>query len=310
MNIIPLDSKHEFGYRPAITVGMFDGVHIGHQKLLQRLKTRAEELGTKPIIITFNKHPRLVLEEEWGESAIKLLQTTEERFEKLFSLGFEHIVSIDFTPEFAKKSAKDFLELLIDKYSIQYLLLGYDNSFGKRTNNEFEEMLDIAKASDLIIERSDICEHYGDIRVSSTQVRKALERGNIADAKAMLGGSYIFNGRVVEGNKIGRTLGFPTANFHIDKHKLLPRFGVYAVRVDIDGVMHKGVLNIGIRPTIHNSPVVLETHILGFDSDIYNKTIRIHFEEFIRPEIRFDSLEELKKEIGLDIERAKEILSI
>lgn len=308
MEIISLDKEIDFGFRPAISVGMFDGVHIGHQKLLNILKEKANKLGTKPIIITFDKHPRLVLTEQWGENAIKLLQTSEERFEKLASLGFEKIITIPFTEEFAKKSATEFLELIIDNYSIQYILLGYDNNFGNKSPDEFENIQKKAKEKGVLIERTNECEYYQDIKVSSTQIRKALEKGDISLAKKMLGGDYIFNGRVIKGNQIGRKIGFPTANVEIDQNKLLPRFGVYTVRVNIDGVFYNGVLNIGIRPTIENSPIVLEVFIIDYSQDLYNKTIRIHFVDFMRPEKKFDSLEELRKHIALDVELAKKML--
>lgn len=308
MEIISLDKEIDFGFRPAISVGMFDGVHIGHQKLLNILKEKANKLGTKPIIITFDKHPRLVLTEQWGKNAIKLLQTSEERFEKLASLGFEKIITIPFTEEFAKKTATEFLELIIDKYSIQYILLGYDNNFGNKSPDEFENIQKKAKEKGVLIERTNECEYYQDIKVSSTQIRKALEKGDISLAKKMLGGDYIFNGRVIKGNQIGRKIGFPTANVEIDQNKLLPRFGVYTVRVNIDGVFYNGVLNIGIRPTIENSPIVLEVFIIDYSQDLYNKTIRIHFVDFMRPEKKFDSLEELRKHIALDVELAKKML--
>ena len=200
------------------------------------------------------------------------------------------------------------MELIIDKYSIQYILLGYDNNFGNKSPDEFENIQKKAKEKGVLIERTNECEYYQDIKVSSTQIRKALEKGDISLAKKMLGGDYIFNGRVIKGNQIGRKIGFPTANVEIDKNKLLPRFGVYTVRVNIDGVFYNGVLNIGIRPTIENSPIVLEVFIIDYSQDLYNKTIRIHFVDFMRPEKKFDSLEELRKHIALDVELAKKML--
>lgn len=309
MEIISLNKDIELGFRPAVSVGMFDGVHIGHQRLLSILKNRAIELNTKPVIITFDKHPRLVLKNQWGENAVKLLQTSEERFEKLESLGFEKIITIPFTEEFAKKTATEFLEIITNKYSIKYLLLGYDNNFGNKSHKEFEALVKKAKEKNVEIERTSDCEYFEDIKVSSTQIRKALEKGDINLAKQMLGGDYIFNGKVINGNKIGRKLGFPTANIEIDNHKLLPRFGVYTVRVDIDGVFYNGVLNIGIRPTIENSPIVLETFIIDYSENLYNRTIRIHFHDFIRPEKKFNNLDELREQISLDVEMAKVMLN-
>lgn len=310
MEIIPFNKEIDLGFSPVMTVGMFDGVHIGHQKLLTLLKTKARELGTKPIVITFDNHPRLILQPKEAKDSIKLLQTNEERFEKLFSLGFEKIITIPFSKEFSQISAVDFLDILMKKYSPQYLLMGYDNNFGRKYAEEFEDLVAESTLKGLILERTEQCVFFEKTKVSSTQIRKALEEGNIKLASSMLGGDYIFNGTVIQGNQIGRTINFPTANIGIDENKLLPRFGVYAVRVNVENKFYDGVLNIGIRPTIDNSPITIETFIFDYKENLYDKKLRIHFIEYIRPEEKFYKLEGLKAQIELDCIKAKEILSI
>lgn len=310
LEIIPFDKALKLPYRPVMTVGMFDGVHIGHQKLLSVLKLKAKQYNTKPVVITFDKHPQLVLQPEYLNDKLRLLQTNEERFEKLNSLGIEEIITIHFTKEFACLSAKEFIDLLIEKYSPQYLLLGYDNHFGKKSSDEFDELILHSKKKGLILERTNDCIFYKDIEVSSTQIRKALAQGNVRLAQAMLNQSYEIIGEVEPGNKIGRTLGFPTANIRIGKHKLLPHYGVYATEIKVDDKIYKGITNIGNRPTITNSPITVEVNLFDYSEDLYGKRIKLSLKEYIREEKKFQDLEALKAQIIIDIEKAKQILSI
>ncbi len=292
-----------------MTIGMFDGVHIGHQRLLSILKNKAKEYNTTPIVITFDKHPQLVLKPEYLNDKLRLLQTDEERFEKLNSLGIENIIKIHFTKEFASLSAKEFIDLLIEKYSPQYLLLGYDNHFGKKTSEEFDKLIAHSKQKGLILERTNDCIFYKDIEVSSTQIRKALAQGNVSLAQAMLNQSYEISGEVEQGNKIGRTLGFPTANIKIDKYKLLPHYGVYATEIKVEDKVYKGITNIGNRPTIKSSPITVEVNLFDYTGNLYGKRIKLSLKEYIRDEKKFQDLEALKAQIIIDIEKAKQILS-
>lgn len=310
MEIIPFDKEIRLPYRPVMTIGMFDGVHIGHQKLLSILKLKAKEYNTKPIVITFDKHPQLILKSENLNNKLGLLQTNEERFEKLRSLDIEEIITIHFTKEFASLSAREFIKLLAEKYSPQYLLLGYDNHFGNKSSVEFNDLIQYSKELGIILERTSDCIFYKDIEVSSTQIRKALSQGNIKLAQAMLNESYVISGKVEQGNKIGRTLGFPTANIKVDKYKLLPLFGVYATEVRIEDKEYKGITNIGNRPTINGSQVTIEVNIFNYTGDLYGKKIKISLIDFIREEKKFQDLDELKKQIAIDIEKANKIFSI
>lgn len=308
MNIIPFEKEISLGYRPVMTVGMFDGVHIGHQQLLSSLKAKAKELNTKCVLITFDKHPQLVLKSQHS-NALKILQVNEERFSKILSFGIDYIITIHFTKEFASLSAQEFVGLLIDKYSPSYILLGYDNNFGNKPSENFEDLVKYSKLRGLTLERSSDCVFYGGIEVSSTQIRKALSRGDTQLANAMLNEPYTLSGKVVQGNKIGRTLGFPTANIMVDTNKLLPLFGVYTTKVVLENKEYNGIVNIGLKPTFENSPVTIEVNIFNFAEEIYDKDIKLLLLDYLREEVRFDNIEDLKKQISLDVERANKLFA-
>lgn len=310
MNIIPFEKEFEQRNRPVITIGMFDGVHIGHQSLISDLKEKAKELNTNPIIITFDNHPQLALKPK-NLSKISLLQTNEERFSKLQTLGINDIITIHFTKEFAQIKAEEFIDLLLKKYNPQYLLSGYDNHFGNKSSQDFDKLVIASKEKGLILERSKNCVFYDDIEVSSTQIRKALANGNIKLANAMLNEEYLISGEVEHGNKIGTKIGYPTANIKIDRHKLLPLYGVYVTEVEVDEKKYQGVVSIGVRPTINKDIALeeiapsVEVNIFEFYGDLYGKKIKLRLKDFIREEIKFDDLDSLKAKINEDVEKAK-----
>lgn len=310
MNIIPFEKEFEQRNRPVITIGMFDGVHIGHQSLISDLKEKAKELNTNPIIITFDNHPQLALKPK-NLSKISLLQTNEERFSKLQTLGINDIITIHFTKEFAQIKAEEFIDLLLKKYNPQYLLSGYDNHFGNKSSQDFDILVIASKEKGLILERSKNCVFYDDIEVSSTQIRKALANGNIKLANAMLNEDYLISGEVEHGNKIGTKIGYPTANIKIDRHKLLPLYGVYITEVEVDEKKYQGVVSIGVRPTINKDIALeeiapsVEVNIFEFYGDLYGKEIKLRLKDFIREEIKFDDLDSLKAKINEDVEKAK-----
>lgn len=310
MNIIPFEKEFEQRNRPVITIGMFDGVHIGHQSLISDLKEKAKELNTNPIIITFDNHPQLALKPK-NLSKISLLQTNEERFSKLQTLGINDIITIHFTKEFAQIKAEEFIDLLLKKYNPQYLLSGYDNHFGNKSSQDFDKLVIASKEKGLILERSKNCVFYDDIEVSSTQIRKALANGNIKLANAMLNEDYLISGEVEHGNKIGTKIGYPTANIKIDRHKLLPLYGVYITEVEVDEKKYQGVVSIGVRPTVNKDIAIeeiapsVEVNIFEFYGDLYGKKIKLRLKDFIREEIKFDDLDSLKAKINEDVEKAK-----
>ena len=289
---------------------MFDGVHIGHQSLISDLKEKAKELNTNPIIITFDNHPQLALKPK-NLNKISLLQTNEERFSKLQTLGINDIITIHFTKEFAQIKAEEFIDLLLKKYNPQYLLSGYDNHFGNKSSQDFDILVIASKEKGLILERSKNCVFYDDIEVSSTQIRKALANGNIKLANAMLNEDYLISGEVEHGNKIGTKIGYPTANIKIDRHKLLPLYGVYITEVEVDEKKYQGVVSIGVRPTINKDIALeeiapsVEVNIFEFYGDLYGKKIKLRLKDFIREEIKFDDLDSLKAKINEDVKKAK-----
>lgn len=282
-----------------VSVGMFDGVHLGHRRVLLSLCSFAKELGTKPLAITFDRHPRLVLSN--GNSDFHLLNTNAERYRIMEHCGIGDVLEIHFTPEVAALSACQFAkEYLVGSLAIKGLLLGYDNMFGNKAHNDFDQIFTLADTSGFAIrtEGSILCDG---IEISSTQIRKALSRGDISLCNRMLGYSYSVEGTVVEGRKIGRTLDFPTANIKCSETlKMLPAEGVYCVTVCIDGQQFKAMCNVGAQPTFNSGKSTLEVHIFDFHQDIYGKTISLSFLERLRDIRRFDTPQALANQLFAD----------
>ena len=290
-----------------VTSGTFDGVHLGHQKIIGRIREIARKIEGETVLITFWPHPRLVLYP--NEHNLRLLSTFEEKANLLRQFGIDHLVTIPFTQEFSQLSSEEFIQkVLIDKIKTKVLVIGYDHRFGKNREGSFEYLQQHSKSLGFDLEeisRQDVDE----IGVSSTKIRKALESGDIKTATAYLGRPYELNGLVVKGQQIGRSIGFPTANIHIpNSYKLIPRDGVYAVEARIDGLLYKAMLNIGNRPTVDGTTKTVEAHLFDFQGDLYNKQITVYFREFIREEKKFKNLEELKDQLSKDQRVAKSIL--
>lgn len=285
---------------------MFDGVHKGHQALLKELVQEAEREKTCSMVISFDKHPRQVVSD--NENEVKILQTDSERIEKLSDSGVDYLVILHFTKEIAKLEASEFLDLVIENINPKALLLGYDNRFGRKGSTQFDDILAKGEYKNIKIRRTQDCVWYNDIEISSTQIRKALEKGEVNLANQMLGYAYTIEGKVINGYKIGRTLGFPTANIQLTNNKLLPQDGVYAVECQIDDKTYKGVLSIGERATFNIEGKSIELHIFFFDSEIYFKEIKIQIKDFLREQQKFSSKEELIEQITKDCENAKNIL--
>ena len=286
---------------------MFDGVHKGHQALLKELVQEAEREKTCSMVISFDKHPRQVVSD--NENEVKILQTDSERIEKLSDSGVDYLVILHFTKEIAKLEASEFLDLVIENINPKALLLGYDNRFGRKGSTQFDDILAKGEYKNIKIRRTQDCVWYNDIEISSTQIRKALEKGEVNLANQMLGYAYTIEGKVINGYKIGRTLGFPTANIQLTNNKLLPQDGVYAVECQIDDKTYKGVLSIGERATFNIEGKSIELHIFFFERNIYNKEIKIEFKEFLRKQEKFPSVDALVEQIKKDCENAKNILS-
>lgn len=309
MEILEFENIEGFEFPSVITIGMFDGVHKGHKLMLEELKSLAKKENCKSVAITFANHPRLVLDKNNEQNPIELLQTPQERFAKIASSNVDYLVTINFTKEFASLSPKQFLDVLIPKINPKHLLLGYDNSFGNPKSNEFQEICSQGFYKQIKIHQDKSGLYEGEIEISSTEVRKALKEGRVPIANTMLEEEYSIYSSVEKGFSIGRTLGFPTANITIPKHKLIPKDGVYATRVKIEDKLYNSVTNIGYRPTFQGKNKTIETFILDFSQDIYTKELKLYFVDYLREEKAFENAEDLKHQIEKDVENAKKILS-
>lgn len=292
-----------------VTSGTFDGVHIGHQKILKRVINKAKELNGQSVVITFWPHPRLVLFPE--DNKLKLLSTIEERIEQLRSFGIDYLLIIPFTKEFSRTSSRAFItDILVKAINTQLLVIGYDHRFGKNREGSFEHLKARSQQYGFEVEeipRQDV----DDIGVSSTKIRKALESGDVETAHLYLGRYYTLTSTVEEGDKIGRTIGFPTANLALPAaHKLIPATGVYAVWVTVDGKQRPGMMNIGMRPTLDGKELRLEVHLLNFDGDLYGKQLTVAFVEHLRHERHFASLEELQEQLEKDKAETSSLLHL
>jgi len=287
------------------TIGFFDGVHPGHRFLLQEMQTLAKERHIPSAVITFPVHPRVVLQSDYQP---KLLNSFDEKLNLLAKTGVDYIIVMDFTPELARLTAREFIEnVLILEWKVQTLLVGYNHRFGFQHAEGDEQFVLEGMVEHIEVIRSASFSYENGIAISSSIIRRLIETGDVKAASRMLGYDYRLKGHVVTGNKIGRILGFPTANLEMDeKFKVMPRFGSYAVRVLIDGKKYNGMLYIGSRPTIGvNNSLHIEVNIFDFSDDIYNMPVIIEFIEFIREDRKFDSLDELRKQLGEDKEKAE-----
>ncbi|NOX48907.1 MAG: bifunctional riboflavin kinase/FAD synthetase [Chlorobi bacterium] len=291
----------------AVTVGTFDGLHLGHQKIIGRMKETAHEINGETVVVTFDPHPRLVL---YADSKnLKFINTRERKFKLLEEFGIDHLIIIPFTKEFAKNTPEDFIRnFLTQKINMRKLVIGYDHHFGNQREGNFERLSELGEKYGFLVEEIPAL-YVNGTAVSSTKIRHALMDGEVKWANELLGYKYSITGIVVEGNRIGRTIGFPTANIEIeDKYKLIAAGGVYACEVERKGEMYSGMGNIGVRPTIGINGLVTEVHIFDFDEDIYGEEIRIIFIDRIRDEVKFEGLEALKSQLSKDRENVKGLL--
>jgi riboflavin kinase/FMN adenylyltransferase len=290
-----------------VTSGTFDGVHVGHQKILSRLREVAEKNKGETVVITFWPHPRLVLYP--NDTDLKLLNTFEEKAELLKEQHIDHLLRIPFTKEFSQHSSEEFItSILVNKIGTKKLVIGYDHHFGKNREGSFEQLKINGPKYGFEVEeipRQDV-DHIG---VSSTKIRKAIETADIETATHLLGRPYSICGRVVKGDKIGRLMGFPTANLEIDSaNKLIPAEGIYAVTVHHEHRVYGGMLYIGYRPTVGGKKKSIEVNIFDFDKDIYGESLTIKFLSLIRTDSTFNDLEELKTQLMKDKEQSLVVL--
>lgn len=285
---------------PVVTMGSFDGVHKGHVQVIENLKRVAARLNGESVIISFEPHPREVLYPL--EKRPGILTTLEEKVDILDRFGVNHLVILPFTQALADLSYSEFVKhILVDRIGIKGLVVGYDHRFGRNREGSFESLKTLAEEYRFYLEQEEAYEE-NKINISSTKIRTALELGDVALVREFLGYDYSFAGKVVHGDKIGREIGFPTANLQLqDERKLLPASGVYAVSVSVEGVHYYGMLNIGVRPTVSRSGIVrLEVNIFDFQAEIYDKTISVSLLSRIRGERKFNDVNELKFQLEAD----------
>jgi riboflavin kinase/FMN adenylyltransferase len=304
----------------AITIGTFDGVHCGHLQIINQLKKEAEINKGESVIITFDPHPRMVLNAQKNQQPIKLLNTLSEKIELLSKQKIDHLVVIPFTVEFSNQSAEKYIaDFLVAKFHPKTIIIGYDHHFGKNRSGDYKLLEQYQEEFNYVVK--EIPAHVLDhVTISSTKIRQALEDGDIRTANECLGYDYFFEGKIIEGNKIGKTLGYPTANLDIkDPNKLIPADGIYAVKVShgkeyetavssVSESLQQGMMSIGFRPTIGDHKRMIEVNIFNFDENIYGRILRVYVKYFMRKEEKFDNLEELKKQISIDEVNAKKLL--
>jgi len=292
---------------PIVTVGTFDGVHFGHQKIIQRLQKIAKKNNGESVLLTFDPHPRKILLNDQG---LKLIHTINEKINILENLGLDHLVIYPFTLEFSKFSAKRYIdELLIQKLGTHTLVIGYDHHFGNDREGNIDLLKKYEKSNPFYLEEIKAHE-IEEIKISSTKVRSAIEKGNIHLVNDYCGHFYEFSGEVVRGNGIGKTIGTATANIKLNSNeKIIPLDGVYAVVCQIKDANYKGIMNIGFKPTVDEGQKrTVEIHLFDYEKDIYGQDLRTKVIERIRDEVKFNSLKELKSQILKDNEKAKIIL--
>ncbi len=287
-----------------LTQGTFDGVHLGHVKVLENVVSEAKQSGLESMLLTFFPHPRLVLYP--NDNPLRMLSSLDEKIQMVEACGIDHLTILPFTSEVANLSPLDFVRgVLVNKLHVTTMIVGYDHRFGKNREGSFDDLLQYGEMLNFKVKEipAGEIEH---IAISSTRIRKALLSGDLSQANQLLGRPYTLSGKVIHGRKLGRTLGFPTANIEIeDPYKLIPATGVYAIRAHLPSGTYGGALNIGYNPTIPGKGFSIEAHLFGFSGDIYEIAIRLELIAYLRPEYTFNDLEALKEQIGQDCEAAK-----
>lgn len=297
-------------HKPVVTIGTFDGVHLGHRKVISRLKEFARSHGGESVIFTFYPHPRMITAPD--EMSLRLLTTLKEKEELFAQSGIDHLIVFPFTKEFSQLTYSQFIEqILVEKMKTHCLVVGYDHRFGKNREGSYQHLQEHAEKYGFEIEKLDVL-LIDKADVSSTRIREALQQGNIEQANKLLGYRFTLHGTVVEGRRLGRKIGFPTANIEAsDPNKLIPGYGVYAVEVKIDEKKYGGMMNIGSRPTFNKNADKrsIEVNIFDFSEEIYNKEITLIFAGKIRNEQKFSGVEALTEQLKKDKITAQKILS-
>jgi riboflavin kinase/FMN adenylyltransferase len=295
---------------PVATIGIFDGVHQAHQAIIRKLNEKAREVSGESVIITLWPHPRIVLDP--GDKSIQLINTLEEKISKLEESGVQNLVILPFDQKFASTGFDTFIqEYLIQKLQIHHLVVGFNHQFGKNREGNFDRLQVLAKVLDFELSQVEPYALHGR-NVSSSEIRKLIADGQIGKASEFLGYPFFLAGKVIPGKKLGRSIGFPTANISVtDNHKIIPKKGVYAVTAELENKFYEGMMNIGCRPTVESECIqsTLEVNLFEFSGDIYQRDIRIHFYDRIRDEKKFNTLAELSEQIAKDRDRIARVLA-
>jgi len=300
-------SNYDKEHPTAITIGTFDGVHIGHRKILERLINNAQVLELKSTVLTFFPHPRMVLQKD---VSIQLLNTIDEKIKILEEIGIDYLIVHPFTKKFSRLSATQFVrDILVNELKTKKIIIGYDHRFGRNRNANIKDLMAFGNTLEFEVEEIS-AQEIDDVSVSSTKIRRALEEGDIQTANLYLGYKYMLTGTVVRGKGLGRRLSFPTANLSIpEEYKLIPKNGVYVVSSVMDNETIFGMMNIGFNPTVEGKSKSIEINFFDFDQDLYGKKIQIDIIDRIRDEQKFDSVDALKVQLKKDRETSLSILS-
>ena len=286
------------------TIGTFDGIHIGHQKILNSLVISAKENNLKSVVITFDPHPRKIINKI---NSIELINTIEEKKEKLKTLGIDYLIIQKFDQKFSETEAKKFVEILKCNINIEKLIVGYDHKFGKNRNANINDLRKYGKELNFEVIEIDALE-IEEVNISSTKIRYAIKNGNIKLANSYLAYNFFLIGKVVKGHSRGKELGFPTANLMIDDDKIIPKNGVYLVKSKIENQNVFGMMNIGYNPTFDNSSKKIETHFFNLNKNLYGKLIKIELLEYIREEKRFKTVDDLIQRLKLDRDKCLKLI--
>lgn len=290
----------EENYYTVVTVGTFDGVHVGHKKIIDKIVANATANDLKSTILTFFPHPRMVLQQA---SDLKLLNTLEEKISILKGTGLDQLIIHPFTKEFSRLTAEEYVkEVLVESINAKKVIIGYDHRFGRNRTATIDDLIRFGEKYKFDVEQISV-EEVNEVSVSSTKIRVALEEGDIKTANTFLGYSYMLTGIITKGKGLGKQIDFPTANIHIkEEYKLIPKIGVYVVKSEYNNKTIYGMMNIGYNPTVNGEKKTIEVHFLDFDENLYDKEIRVELLERLRDEKRFDSIEDLKKQLIKDKE--------
>lgn len=302
MEIIQPVSNFTYSDKTLVTIGTFDGVHIGHQKILSKLISTAKQQGKKSVLLTFFPHPRMVLQKD---VQLELINTIDEKAKLLEAMGLDFLVIHPFSREFSRMTALDFVrDILVNKLHTSKLIIGYDHHFGKNREGNIHQLREYSTMFDYEVEEIP-AQDIDEVAVSSTKIRKALAEGDLSTANAFLGYHFTMTGQVVNGKKLGGKIGYPTANIDVkENYKLIPKTGVYVIKTEYADTVLFGMMNIGYRPTVKGTHQTIEVHFFDFNGDLYDETLSIQLLHYLREEQEFNSVEDLVQQLHLDKDSA------